>query len=161
MPNNILTCFVVLFLFFSCSTVKKSTVDLKKTNKTEVIKIAIGGDWDDEWGADGATTLSLKTGATHDLILMLGDLSYDGIDNDFDYNIKNAENWATKANNTVGNTPMLFVAGDHDSKNQDGDILTYAEWLNFPNGKKSVSPPTGKLEEHNFQSFFYISTNQF
>ena len=131
--------------------VKKNISSSNDIVSSESITIAIGGDWDDKWGPDGATELNLKKGSSHDLILMLGDLSYDGIDNDFNYNIQNAKNWASKANKVVGNTPMLFVAGDHDSKSQDGDIMTYAETLNFPDGKKAVHPPTGKLLGHHYE----------
>ncbi|WP_055443355.1 metallophosphoesterase [Lacinutrix himadriensis] len=151
MKNNILIFYLIIFSFYSCSKGNKNTSNLNEMESEEVITIAVGGDWDDKWGNDGATELSLKKGATHDLILMLGDLSYDGIDNDFNYNIQNAKNWATKANKVVGNTPMLFVAGDHDSKSQDGDILTYAKTLNFPSGKKAVRPPTGKLLGYPYQ----------
>lgn len=58
-------------------------------------------------GPDGATELSLKTGSSHDLILMLEDLSYDDIDNNSNYNIKNARKWATKANKIVGMLVLL------------------------------------------------------
>ncbi|WP_405569333.1 metallophosphoesterase [Winogradskyella sp. Asnod2-B02-A] len=149
MKNNISFLFITLYTICSCSTIKKNTPS--DIESSEEITIAIGGDWDDKWGPDGATELSLKKGSSHDLILMLGDLSYDGIDNDFNYNIQNAKNWATKANKVVGNTPILFVAGDHDSKSQDGDIMTYAEMLNFPNGKKAVQAPTGKLLGHQYE----------
>lgn len=142
---------IILTTLCSCSIIKKKTSLFNNNKSSEIITIAIGGDWDDKWGPNGATELSLKKGASHDLILMLGDLSYDGIDNDFKYNLKNAENWATKANTIVGNTPMLFVPGDHDSKNQDGDIMTYAKTLNFPSGKKAVHPPSGKLPEHTYE----------
>ena len=153
MKNNITIFFSVIIIctLYSCSMVKKNISSSNDIVSSESITIAIGGDWDDKWGPDGATELSLKKGSSHDLILMLGDLSYDGIDNDFNYNIQNAKNWASKANKIVGNTPMLFVAGDHDSKSQDGDIMTYAETLNFPDGKKAVRPPTGKLLGHHYE----------
>ncbi|EDM43988.1 hypothetical protein SCB49_10372 [unidentified eubacterium SCB49] len=153
MKNNIplLFSFIILYALCSCSIVKNNTSSSNNITSSDSITIAIGGDWDDKWGPDGATELSLKKGASHDLILMLGDLSYDGIDNDFEYNIQNAKNWSNKANKIVGDTPMLFVAGDHDSKSQDGDIMTYAETLNFPSGKKAVRPPTGKLEGHEYE----------
>ncbi|GHC59324.1 metallophosphoesterase [Ulvibacter litoralis] len=153
MKNSILivSFLIIVSTLFSCSTIITSTSSLNNIESSEVITIAVGGDWDDKWGLNGATELSLKKGASHDLILMLGDLSYDGIDNDFDYNIQNAKNWASKANKIVGNTPMLFVAGDHDSKSQDGDVMTYAKTLNFPSGKKAVRPPTGKLSGHDYE----------
>lgn len=153
MKNNTPSFFYLIFFstIFSCSIVDKKSARSNDVESSEAITIAIGGDWDDKWGPDGATELSLKNGSTHDLILMLGDLSYDGIDHDFDYNIQNAKNWAAKANKIVGNTPMLFVAGDHDSKNQDGDIMTYAQTLNFPSGNKAVRPPTGKLLGHHYE----------
>jgi len=69
-------------MLFSCSIVKNVSRS-SDVASTEVISIAIGGDWDDKWGPNGATELSLKKGSSSDLILMLGDLSYDGIDNDF------------------------------------------------------------------------------
>jgi len=152
MKNNIsiFFSFILLCMLFSCSIVKNVSRS-SDVASTEVISIAIGGDWDDKWGPNGATELSLKKGSSSDLILMLGDLSYDGIDNDFNYNIQNAKNWANRANKIVGNTPMLFVAGDHDSKNQDGDIMTYAETLNFPSGQKAVHQPTGKLLGHHYE----------
>ena len=153
MKNNITIFFSVIIIctLYSFSMVKKNISSSNDIVSSESITIAIGGDWDDKWGPDGATELNLKKGSSHDLILMLGDLSYDGIDNDFNYNIQNAKNWASKANKVVGNTPMLFVAGDHDSKSQDGDIMTYAETLNFPDGKKAVHPPTGKLLGHHYE----------
>jgi hypothetical protein len=108
------------------------------------VTIAVGGDWDDLWGDDGATQQSLVIGAAHDIILMAGDLSYDGIDDDVEYNIQNARDWSAKVNAIVGKTPVLFVAGDHDSRVQDGDIMTYANALVLPDGTNGITPPTGK-----------------
>ncbi|WP_182249459.1 metallophosphoesterase [Cellulophaga baltica] len=130
---------------------KRNSLSNVPTNSSEVITIAVGGDWDDQWGPNGATTLSLTKGASHDLILMLGDLSYDGIDHNYEYNRNNAKKWASKANKIAGTTPMLFVAGDHDSKNQDGDIMTYAKTLNLPNGRKFVGIPTGTVSKHAYK----------
>lgn len=115
------------------------------------ITIVAGGDWDDKWARGEATRQSLSIAASHDLILMAGDLSYDGIDGEVDYNIRNAKNWAARANAIVGNTPMLFVAGDHDSKIQDGDIATYAKVLNYPDGTNGVLPPTGTLAGFDYE----------
>ena len=153
MKNNIPIFFSLIMIntLYTCSTVKENTPSPNHKYSSETITIAVGGDWDDEWGPNGATELSLKNGASHDLILLLGDLSYDGMDNDFKYNIQNAKNWAAKANKIAGNTPMLFVAGDHDSKSQDGDILTYSKTLNFPSGKNAVLSPTGKLLGHSYE----------
>ncbi len=46
---------------------------------------------------------------------------------------------------------LLFVAGDHDSRIQDGDIMTYASALNYPDGTNGVSPPTGKLDGFDYE----------
>ncbi|WP_405266590.1 metallophosphoesterase [Cellulophaga sp. Ld12] len=143
--------FILLCTLSTCLTSKKNSLSKVPTNPSEVITIAVGGDWDDQWGPNGATTLSLTKGASHDLILMLGDLSYDGIDHNYEYNRNNARKWASKANKIAGTTPMLFVAGDHDSKNQDGDIMTYAKTLNLPNGRKSVGIPTGTVSKHAYK----------
>ncbi len=151
MKNISIFYFVIFIAFVSCSKTNNKNITDKNPDKSETISIAVGGDWDDRWGPNGATELSLKMGASHDLILMLGDLSYHGIDKDFDFNIQNAKNWAAKANKIAGDTPMLFVAGDHDSKIQDGDIMTYAESLNFPNGQRAVRIPTGKLSGHDYE----------
>lgn len=120
----------------------------------EVVRIAVGGDWDDQWGATGATELSLRQGSLHDLILMVGDLSYDGKDGEFEYNIENAKQWSARANAVAKNTPILFVAGDHDSKNQDGDIKTYATYLNRPDGSHGVLAPTGKLSGYAYEGSY-------
>lgn len=115
------------------------------------ITIVAGGDWDDKWTRGGTTRQSLSIGASHDLILMAGDLSYDGLDGEVEYNIQNAKNWSLRANAIVGNTPVLFVAGDHDSKIQDGDIATYAKTLNHPDGTNGVLPPTGVLAGSDYE----------
>ena len=122
----------------------------KVSNRNE-ITIAAGGDWDDLWGDSGATQQSLSIGAAHDVILMAGDLSYAGKDGDVTYNIQNAKDWAANVNAIVGGTPVLFVAGDHDSSNQDGDIMTYANALNYPDGTGGVMPPTGKLAGFDYE----------
>ncbi len=109
------------------------------------VRIVVGGDWDDHWGDGGVTQQSLAIGATHDLILLAGDLSYEGQDGDLEYNIRNARRWAEKANAIAGQTPMLFVAGDHDSRYQDGDISTYAKVLNHPDGTGGVTPAKAKV----------------
>lgn len=151
MKNKVIIYAICFFTFYSCSVIGRKGSESKNVDKSEVISIVVGGDWDDKWGPNGATELSLKKGSSSDLILMLGDLSYDGIDNDFSYNIQNAKQWATKANTVVGDTPILFVAGDHDSKSQDGDIMTYAKSLNYPTEKKAVSKPKGKLLGHSYE----------
>lgn len=151
----------IIFLLLSSTSFLCCSKQIKKTNTTinkqlpvvfkNEITIAVGGDWSDKWGKNGATEKSLAIGAKHDVILMAGDLSYSGKDGDFDYNIQNAKNWSAKVNTIVKDTPILFVAGDHDSKNQDGDILTYAKELNYPNGKNGVLSPTGKLPGYNYE----------
>ena len=133
-------------LFFLFSITSISYCYSQKHNNT--ITIAAGGDWDDHWGKNGATQKSLELASKHDLILMVGDLSYAGIDNNLSYNIQNAINWSQKANNIAKKTPILFVGGDHDSNNQDGDILTYAKHLNGPNGNNGVLAPTGLIKNH-------------
>ncbi|QWX85245.1 metallophosphoesterase [Cellulophaga sp. HaHaR_3_176] len=143
--------YLIIFCSLSaCTSTKNLTTTPSVIKNADAIKIAVGGDWDDKWGAVGATELSLKNGASHDLILMLGDLSYDGIEDNFDYNIQNAKKWSAKANKIVDNTPILFVAGDHDSKKQDGDVMTYANTLNYPKGG-IVMPPTGRLSGYAYE----------
>lgn len=122
-----------------------ATEEISAPGMDNEIAIVVGGDWDDKWGESGATQQSLSIGASHDIILMSGDLSYAGIDDDVEYNIQNAKDWSAKVNAIVGETPVLFVAGDHDSRSQDGDIMTYANALKYPDGTNGVMPPTGKL----------------
>ena len=144
-----LSTFSVFLLGCSSQPYKSSTSGDELSAPS--VTIAVGGDWDDKWGKNGATEKSLTIGAAHDLILMAGDLSYHGRDGDTQYNIQNAKNWAAKANSIVDNTPILFVAGDHDSKDQDGDIITYANALNLPDGTNGVMPPTGKLAGYDYE----------
>lgn len=142
--NNILLIFLFA-LTTSCFG------QLKKEQTKNVITIAAGGDWDDHWGPEGATQKSLELASQHDLILMAGDLAYHGKDNQMEYNIENAKNWSAKANTIAKNTPILFVGGDHDSNNQDGDILTYAEHLNYPDGTNGVLPPMGNIKDKTYE----------
>ena len=140
-PNTTILS-ILSILILGCSS---HDIGREKVSNENEISIVVGGDWDDKWGDSGVTQQSLSIGASHDVILMAGDLSYAGIDGDFKYNIQNAKNWAAKVNAIVGKTPVLFVAGDHDSRKQDGDIMTYANALNYPDGTDGVMPPTGKL----------------
>ena len=126
----------------------------EQNSNANEITIAVGGDWDDKWGEGGVTQQSLSIGASHDIILMSGDLSYDGIDGAFENNIQNARNWAEKVNAIVGTTPVLFVPGDHDSKQQDGDIMTYAGALMHPDGTNGVMPPTGKIAGLDYEGMY-------
>ena len=160
--NKIVLLPICSGFFFCCSNQAKKSVSSHEINESEFnslkedaiineVFIAVGGDWSDKWGENGATQKSLTIAAKHDLILMAGDLSYSGEDDNFDNNILNAKNWSAKVNSIVGKIPILFVAGDHDSKNQDGDIMTYAEKLNYPNGTNGVLSPTGKLTDYKYE----------
>lgn len=153
--SKFIQVFFSSFLLFGCAQkITKQPKVNKNTSKYNEITIAVGGDWSDAWGENGATERSLQLGAKHDVILMAGDLSYAGKDGDFKNNIQNAKNWAANVNNIVADTPVLFVAGDHDSKNQDGDILTYAKHLNYPDGSNGIMPPTGKLKGYDYEGMY-------
>lgn len=141
--NATILSLLSIFLF-ACTPQASNRVDNE-------ISIVVGGDWDDQWGESGATQQSLTIGASHDIILMAGDLSYDGLDDNSEYNIQNAKNWAEKVNGLINNTPVLFVAGDHDSISQDGDIMTYVNSLNYPDGTNGVLAPTGKLDGYDYE----------
>jgi len=152
--DQILNTTILSILSISILGCSSHDVGREEVSRKNEITIVLGGDWDDKWGDSGATQQSLSIGAYHDVILMAGDLSYAGIDGDFEYNIQNARNWSATVNAIVGATPVLFVAGDHDSKKQDGDIMTYADALKYPDGTNGVMPPTGKLAGHDYEGMY-------
>jgi hypothetical protein len=125
------------------------------------VTIAAAGDWGDKWGPTGLTEISLKAAGKHDLLAIPGDLSYAGTEGAPATNIANAKTWCSKANPLVNNgmTPIIFVPGDHDSRNQDGDVTTYAECLNKPTGVVSppvVASPKGGAYEGKYPFLYYV-----
>ncbi len=48
----------IILLLCSCSTIKDNVLSSDNTDLSEVITIAIGGDWDDNWGREWATELT-------------------------------------------------------------------------------------------------------
>ncbi len=113
------------------------------------VSLAAAGDWDDGWDGD-VTEVDIQHAAQHDLIAMVGDLSY----GDTGVGVANAEAWSLLANSAAGDTPIIFVPGDHDSIAQDGDITTYANTLQEPSGGVISAPTTGDYGQYPY--LYYV-----
>lgn len=135
----------------ACGTPSRSTDSIASIESSpgissESFSLAIAGDWDDYWGKPFSTDERTRTYDTvleagkDDLIVLTGDLSY-GRDELATSELQ-ALRWCDVAKEVSGNTPMIFVPGDHDSNRQDGDIATYAECLTPPSGD-ITSPQEG------------------